>query len=203
MRKKADSDIIKWGNDPAKAPGLATRFKMRSRGDENVLLEKNLAAGGRRSGPVRDLESIMMPVFDRFSGERFVPIPYGYVVPKSATKAIELLKLHGVLVSEIDGPSVGVPVEQMVISKFDQAKGAFQGHKLITLEGNWVKSSKPVEGYFVRTGQPLGLLVFDLLQPDSMDGLTAWGAFGEVFPLDSIHPVLRVSLPAKVNLKRN
>ena len=203
MRKKADSDVIKWGNDPAKAPELATRFKMRSRGDENFLLEKNLAAGGRRSGPVRDLESIKMPIFDRFNGERFVPMPYGYVVPKSSVKAIELLKLHGVIMSEIEGSSIGVPVEQMVISKFDQARGAFQGHKLITLEGNWVKANKPVEGYFVRTGQPLGLLVFDLLQPDSMDGLTAWGAFGEVFPLDSIHPVLRVSLPAKINLKRN
>jgi hypothetical protein len=91
----------------------------------------------------------------------------------------------------------------MVISKFDQAKGAFQGHKLITLEGKWVSSQKSVQGYFIRTGQPLGLLAFDLLQPDAIDGLTAWGTFGESFELNSIHPVLRVSDPVKINLRRN
>ena len=198
MRKRVDADIVKWGNNPAKAPGLATRFKMKTRGIEPVLIEKNLAGGGRRSGPVRDLESIMMPVLDRFEGERFVPIPFGYIVPSSATKALNLLRLHGIELSAIPANVAEGHIEQMVITKFDQAKGAFQGHKLITLEGNWTASKKPIEGFLIRSGQPLGLLVFDLLQPDSVDGLTSWGVFGESFPIDSIHPVLRVSLQVKV-----
>lgn len=202
MRKKADADVVRWGNNPSIAPPMATRFKMKSRGVEGVLLEKNLTAGGRRSGPVRDLESIQMPVLDRFEGERFDKLPYGYIIPKSATKAIELLKLHGIQISEIDGNVTGVASEAMVISKFDQARGAFQGHKLITLEGKWKPSTDPISGYFVRTGQPLGLLVFDLIQPDSVDGLTAWGAFGESFPIDSVHPVLRVSMPVRLKVKK-
>jgi hypothetical protein len=46
-------------------------------------------------------------------------------------------------------------------------------------------------------------LIFDLLQPDTVDGLTAWGVFGEAFTVGSIHPVLRVSLPVKLKRKIN
>ena len=203
MRKRADADVIKWGSDPAKAPGLATRFKMKTRGIEQVLLEKDLNKGGRRSGPVRDIEAIAMPVLDRFEGERFVPLPFAYIIPKSATRAIDLLRLHGIEVSEIAEGNDPLDVEEMAVTKFDQAKGAFQGHKLITLEGNWVHKLVPVQGFYVKTAQPLGLLAFDLLQPDTLDGLTAWGAFGESFPLGSAHPVMRVSRPMKIKLKRN
>ena len=203
MRRQADADVVKWGRNPSKAPLMATRFKMKTRGVEPVLLEKNLKDGGRRLGPVRDLESIEMPVADRFEGDRMERLPFGYIVPKLSTKAIDLLKLHGIEVSELADTQAKIAVEEMVISKFEQAKGAFQGHKLITLEGKWVPSQKSVQGYFIRTGQPLGLLAFDLLQPNTVDGLTAWGAFGESFELNSIHPVLRVSDPVKINLRRN
>ena len=203
MRRQADADVIKWGKDPAKAPKMATRFKMKIRGIEGVLLEKNLNTGGRRSGPVRDIETVQMPVLDRFEGDRFTELPYGYIVPKLATKAIDLLKLHGIELDEIVEGQNQIRAEQMVVTKVDQAKGAFQGHKLITLEGDWKPSKQPIAGYFVRTAQPLGLLVFDLLQPDTVDGLTSWGFFGESFPIDSIHPVLRVSVPTRINLKRN
>ena len=203
MRRQADAQIVKWGNNPASAPELATRYKMHLRGTEPVLFEKNLLAGGRRSGPVRDVETINMPVYDRFEGDRFTKLPYGYIVPKLATKALELLRLHGVEVSELAETQPKFTVEEMMVTKFDQAKGAFQGHKLITLEGEWKPTNQHIEGYFVRTGQPLGLLTFELLQPDTIDGLTAWGFFGESFSVNSTHPVLRVSLPARINLKRN
>jgi hypothetical protein len=101
------------------------------------------------------------------------------------------------------GDNLGeLKAEEMVVTKFDQARGAFQGHKLITLEGNWKATSRPISGYFVPTAQPLGLLVFDLLQPDTVDGLTSWGVFGESFPVESTHPVLRVSTPVKLKLKK-
>ena len=52
-------------------------------------------------------------------------------------------------------------------------------------------------------GQPLGLLAFDLLQPDTVDGLTAWGFFGDSYAVNGVHPVLRISMPVRINLKRN
>ena len=81
MRRQADAQIMKWGNNPASAPPIAIRYKMHLRGTEPVLLEKNLLAGGRRSGPVRDVETINMPVYDRFEGEKFTKLPYGDIIP--------------------------------------------------------------------------------------------------------------------------
>jgi hypothetical protein len=43
----------------------------------------------------------------------------------------------------------------------------------------------------VRTNQPLGRLVFYLLEPDSNDGLTTWNAFDEGLVAGSTHPVLK------------
>lgn len=203
MRKKADADVVKWGKDPSKAPMLATRYKMKLRGDEPVIFEKNLAAGGRRSGPVRDVETITMPVYDRFEGTQFAKLPYAFVFPKTAKKAVDLLKLHGVEVLEMSEGQAPIYAEEFHVTKFDQARGAFQGHKLITLDGTWKPVNLLESGYVVFTAQPLGLLAFELLEPDCVDGLTAWGFFGESFPMDSAHPVLRVSLPTKIMLKRN
>ncbi|MEI8281084.1 MAG: M14 family zinc carboxypeptidase [Armatimonadota bacterium] len=202
MRKKMDAEVVQWGKNPKMAPMMATRYKMKLRGTEDVLLEKDLRTGGRRSGPVRDLETIPMPVWDRFEGDRYQPLPFAYIVPKSATKAVDLMKLHGVQFYDLDGAGM-VSAQEFHVTKFDQAKGAFQGHKLITLEGNWTDVKAPTGSYIVLTGQPLGLLIFNLLQPDTVDGLTAWGAFGESFEPGTTHPVLRVSLPVKLNLKRN
>ena len=196
-------NTIRWGNNPSRAPKMAIRYDMKLRGEEPVRLEKDLAAGGRRSGPVKEVDVINMPVFDRFEGKQFATIPYAFVVPKSATKAIERLKLHGVAMSEISDEPQSIPTEEFHVTKFTQARGAFQGHKLITLDGEWKPNTRPVSGYLVRIGQPLGLLAFELLEPDAIDGLTSWGFFGESFGDNSIHPVLRVSQPAKINVKKS
>lgn len=202
MKQKADNDIVRWGNNPTNAPLLATRYKLKSRGDEQVVFEKNLAAGGRRSGPVRDVEVLTMPVLDRFEGTRFEHLPYAYILPTDAKKSVELLKLHGVRVTPLrEGQQLNV--DEFVITNFTQARSAFQGHKAITLEGIWRPTTKKVSGYLVRTGQPLGLLAFELLEPSAIDGLTTWGYLGESFPLQSNHPVLRVSLPTQVKITRN
>lgn len=203
MHRKADADVIAWGKNPAKAPMLATRYKLKLRGEEPVLLEKDLSAGGRRSGPVRNIETVTMPVYDRFEGEQFQKLPYAYIFPKSATKAVDLLKLHGIQVEEMASITQPIYSEEFHVSKFTQARGAFQGHRLITLDGTWSPVNLEEAGYVVFTAQPLGILAFEMLEPECVDGLTAWGFFGESFPLNSAHPVLRVSQPTKIILKRN
>ncbi|MBS1703628.1 MAG: hypothetical protein JST12_18340 [Armatimonadetes bacterium] len=203
MQKRADAAIVNWGKNPTKAPQMAIRYKMKLRGNEPVLLEKGLADGGRRSGPVRDIETVPMDVDDRFEGEKFAKYPFAFIVPSDATKAIEKLKLHGVKMQEIADAPQTIPAEEFHIEKFNQARNAFQGHKLITLDGEWSPVAHKVSGYFVPMAQPLGLLAFELLEPDAVDGLTAWGFFGDTFEENSTHPVLRVSLPIKVNLKGN
>ncbi len=203
MRKRADADVVAWGKNPEKAPQLVTRYDMKSRGEEPVLLEKNLAAGGRRSGPVRDIESIKMPVLDRFAGTKFGRLPYAYVLPFSATRIVGKLRLHGITVQQLDEFSTIPNTEGFTISKVDQARSAFQGHKLLSFEGEWKPVSNVKQGFVVFTAQPLGILAFELLEPECIDGLAAWGMFGEDFKAGDVHPVLRVFKPTKLNLLRN
>jgi hypothetical protein len=44
----------------------------------------------------------------------------------------------------------------------------------------------------VRTDQPLGRLVFALLEPESDDGLTTWNVLDGALAQGGIHPVLTV-----------
>src|SRR5204862_549155 len=54
----------------------------------------------------------------------------------------------------------------------------FQGHHLLEVTGTWARTprSVPAGCYFVSTAQPLGRLVFALLEPEGF-GLARWGAF--------------------------
>ena len=51
----------------------------------------------------------------------------------------------------------------------------------------------PAGSLIVRTNQPLGRLVFYLLEPESDDGLTTWNFFDDALKI-GLHPVLK-SLP--------
>ena len=54
----------------------------------------------------------------------------------------------------------------------------FQGHHLLEVSGTWTRASRtvPAGAYFVSTAQPLGRLVFALLEPEGF-GLGRWGVF--------------------------
>lgn len=184
---------------------LATKFTMTSRGEEDVLLEKGLATGVRNKGPVRDIEAVKMPLFDRFIGSTFADVPWGYLIPDSEPKLIELLKLHGLKLEVVEGldqePPKANPLEGFRISKRTEARTAFQGHKLVTLEGEWRPWNRPIQGILVRCDQPLGRVAFELLEPSAMDGATAWGTIQDSFTEDTWHPVARVIRPVKLKTR--
>lgn len=197
MCRKADMDATNWGKNPSKAPPMATRYKLQLRGTEAVLLEKGIGTGGRRQGPIRDMEEVLMPVYDRFEAAATVPLPFAYFVPASETKALEKLRLHGIVMSELTSVAPNVKFEALKMTNVAQAATAFQGHKLMTVDGTWGPATPPTSGYIVRLGQPLGLLAFDLLEPTAGDGLTTWGFFGDPLSAGQLHPVLRVVAPSK------
>ena len=75
------------------------------------------------------------------------------------------------------------------------AQRAFQGHRLITLEGKFVREAftVPTGWYVVETDQALGRFAFSMLEPEGDDGLVTWGFFGEELAArDEECPVLAV-----------
>lgn len=175
MCRKADQRVLDMSG---KSPDLGIRFEMADRGEESVLMEK--ASASKRTGPITDWEPIKMRVFDRFKPTRTAKFPSAYLIPADATKAIDLLKTHGIKVEKLVEPWRGT-VSVFAIAEAVVSRNAFQGHRMVRLEGKYV--DRPLiaakGSYIVRTAQPLGILAFDLLEAESLDGVGAWGLFGE------------------------
>ena len=116
--------------------------------------------------------------------------PSAYYIPAGATKAIELLKAHGIQLRQIQLPGS--------IEAFDIASNTttqtFEGHALRKLEGTWKAKAdrKPGLQYWeVRMNQPLARLAFYLLEPTSDDGLVVWNYLDDELKDAKVYPILR------------
>jgi len=204
LTRKADARVVAWGLEPAKAPELGVRFDFASRGEETVLLEHPLPKGSPAPfGRPKQLDKVKMPIFDRFKVTRTARFPAAYIIPADATDAIALLNRHGIVVEKLLEPWHG-DAESFSIEKLTAAR-AFQGHRMVGLEGKFAKLTTSAEpaAYLVRTAQPLGILVFHLLEPESLDGVAAWGFLGSSLTEGKAFPILKIFTPPHVATDRN
>ena len=123
------------------------------------------------------LKTHQLPVNDGFADSVTRPLPAGYFIPASESGIVSLLRLHGIQVIQLstnwtDSVQVLGPVQ----AKW--AEREFQGHHQLAVSGTWTTSRRtiPAGTYFVSTAQPLGRLVFSLLEPEGW-GLSRWGLF--------------------------
>ena len=194
LTREADARVIGWGMQPETAPALTVRYQIASRGAEEILLEKATSAGNssktKRITPPRDFIFERMPVYDRFETTKTARFPAAYFIPSTFNQAVELLRRHGIIVERLLADWQG-PAEAFVIDEIVSAERPFQGHVLKELEGHFesTQAEIPKGGYLVRTAQPLGILIFHLLEPESIDGVAAWGFLdpalrpGEHYPI--------------------
>ncbi|MEX2242548.1 MAG: M14 family zinc carboxypeptidase [Fimbriimonadaceae bacterium] len=191
MSRKADADMVAWA---AEGKSLGVRFEMASRGSEDVLLERPPSEGeDPRVGPITAIDKARMAVFDRFTPTRTAWVPAAYVVPAGEVKAIELLLRHGVVV-EVLREDLIADVAKFTVLEVVQARTAFQGHRLVRLEGSFRTegANVPSGNYIVRTSQPLGVLVFEMLEPESLDGVAAWEFLSALPTVQSTFPVFKL-----------
>jgi hypothetical protein len=198
----ADARVVAMGLDPSKAPALGVRFDFASRGAEDVLLEKPGETKSITSRPT-NIHKVRMQVYDRFKPTKTSSFPAAYLLPGTAKTTVDLLRLHGIVVERLSAAWSG-PAEEFVVSEFKQATRAFQGHRMIELNGVFRAATATAApgAFLVRTAQPLGILAFHLLEPESLDGAAAWSYLGETFPTGSIFPVIKLSAPPKVAADR-
>ncbi|TVQ63759.1 MAG: hypothetical protein EA379_03325 [Phycisphaerales bacterium] len=91
-----------------------------------------------------------------------------------------------------------IGVERATVTEIVRAERAFQGVHLVRVETETSRAdldprALPVGTHIVTTAQPLGTLAVLLLEPESDDGLTAWGFFDDALRAGAPHPILRVS----------
>ncbi len=137
-----------------------------------------------------------MIVYDRFVSSATRRVPAEYIVAASASGAADIVERklaeHGIAVERVEKGSRRT-VEQFVLTQVRQAEQAFQGHRATAIEGRFERRDidVPAGSLVVSTKQPLGGLVFYLLEPESDDGLTTWNFFDLGLKVGSTHPVLK------------
>ncbi|MER3414322.1 MAG: hypothetical protein C4341_08860 [Armatimonadota bacterium] len=179
---------------------LGVRFDFASRGVEGVLLEKQGTGQGLSIGEVR---SQQLDVFDRFRVTTTATMPAAWILPADATSAADVLARHGIIVERTTEEWSG-PGEWFEVSSLQRAHTAFQGHRLVALEGRYIPGAVRVpEGSFlVRSSQPLARLAFHMLEAQSLDGVIAW----ELVPIQDAaksSPILRLSEAPKLPTVRH
>ncbi|MHC5005345.1 MAG: M14 family metallopeptidase, partial [Planctomycetota bacterium] len=153
--------------------------------------------GGRRAAPTRDDGATPAPVdhrvvhLGRFEATLSVPRPAGYVVPGDLEQVIETLRLHGVQLEPCAGR---VTAERYTVLGIERARRPFQGHRIATLDVRAEEAvvDVPPGSWLVRTAQPLGTLIVQLLEPQSEDGLAAWNFLDDRLAEGATYPILRV-----------
>ena len=193
LTRKADAKTVNWGLHPETAPDLGVRFDFESRGEETVRLEHPLPNGSPAPfGRPKQLDEVKMPIFDHFKVTKTAKFPAGYVIPAEATDAVALLVRHGIVVEKLVEPWSGTS-DSFMIEKLTVGR-AFQGHKLVSLDGKFsaLNATYAKGSFLVRTAQPLGVLAFHLLEPESLDGVATWGFLGPLLNSAKTYPVVKV-----------
>lgn len=135
---------------------------------------------------------LKMEDFGMFAATRTAKAPRAYLF-KYEKEIVDKLIQHGITVEELTADA-NLEVETFRVVTVNKSKRKFQGHFEMTITGKYEteKTNFPVGTILVRTSQPLGRLVFYLLEPESEDGLVTWNFFDNYLAVGKLFPVLKL-----------
>lgn len=141
----------------------------------------------------RDVSRVeSMYEYGTFAAGESGTVPAGYLVPAEAIEIVNRLRAHGVSLEP--APTGSLDVEAFRIDSVTTAERPFQGHNEQVVFGSYEADSvQPEQGtWWVAADQPLGRLVFMLLEPRSDDGFANWGLLADELARGGTYPILRV-----------
>ena len=119
-------------------------------------------------------------------------VPQAYLIPAELTEILTLLAAHGIALE----PAATIPldVEAFQIDSVQTAERPFQGRNEQTLYGDYESAQvTPAPGdMLAHADQPLGRLLFSLLEPQSDDGFANWGFLADRLRAGTVYPITRV-----------
>jgi hypothetical protein len=182
LEREADRRTTLEGDGALPRPDLAVDYQPALRDTEPVVLEVMRPTGDTVRGRARlentgATHTVDLAIFDRFAATATRPLPAGYFLPASQGAIARLLDLHGIAVERLTGDWRDT-VEVLRIRDLTWSDREFQGHHLLMVAGDYRDEyrEEPAGTYFVSTAQPLGRLVFTLLEPQGW-GFARWGLF--------------------------
>lgn len=138
-------------------------------------------------------EPTTMYEYGRFSPTDTETAPGAYYVPADLAAVIDLLAAHGVEGDTTDVSTV-IAAEQFTVTTSSLDEREFEGHQQRSVDGTWepVDREVPAGTLVVPIDQPLGRLLFALLEPRSDDGIVNWNVLDGQAGVGSVYPILRV-----------
>ena len=122
--------------------------------------------------------------------------PRAYIIPPTLTprnlqRVLDRLQAHGIRTEKL-AKAITVKGEQFKLVSSTTAAAPFQNHNMRTIVGDWEAAdlAVPEGSIVVPVDQPLGRLVFLLLEPRSNDSLAYWNLFDDGADLKA-YPVMR------------
>lgn len=129
-----------------------------------------------------------------FKGTAFRAAPEAYYIPPQvvASPAMRVLEQHGITTRTLSRDTT-ITVEQFRIDSTSIAPRPFQGHQERTLWGDYENATvkMPAGTIVIDVAQPLGRLVFFLIEPESDDGLVTWNYFDSLIEGKKHYPIVR------------
>ncbi len=183
--RRADEETAAQGR--AGTLRQATAARLVSRGTEPLLLRGFSDAPNPVTGELERVaqgprRSVEVPAFVRFEGEAWVSAPRAYLLPPASPSfdpapVVAVLRAHGVRVQAADAREADVDVP--VVHETSTAGSEFQFHHQRRAACDLVRTRRALPAGTLRVplDQPLGRLVFQLLDPRADDGLLVWNAF--------------------------
>ncbi len=172
-RNPSDNDrfIVEYGREAI--DGLLT-----IEGYDMEIVERE--GGGRPRMNVTDRKRTYsnVPYYARYTPERSVPFPRGYLITVQDPEVVTKLLQHGVAVERLTEPAT-LEVESFTVTQVQPAGRSNQGHYTSSVTGEYGMEERvfPEGTIFVGTDQALAAVAAYLLEPESDDGLVLWNFF--------------------------
>ena len=147
--------------------------------EKATILTYKVKEENRRSyRPMPDDEPISMEVnhYGAYKNVKTVTKPAYYIFPKNIKNLAKLLRLHnikiGTLIEDIEAES-----EIYFVTKLEKGGSLYQGHYLQTVEVDKATETRKFQkgDFIVPMDQPVYKLIAYILEPESEDGIVAWG----------------------------
>jgi hypothetical protein len=192
-----------WAGD-ARAAGAGVEFALRPLPQPVDVLVGAVETriNPRSSKPMTALvEGAAVPTrmldYGVFAATQTRRVPPEYVVTPQASDVHEALarklREHGIRVETLIGATRAL-VERFMVAEVRRAERPNQGHREVSVAGKFEQEALelPAGSIVIRTDQPLGRLVFYLLEPESDDSLATWNLLDAALEPRAAHPVLKV-----------
>lgn len=197
--QRIDERTVSRGTSPQPYDTIAVRSAVRAMPEKATILGYERSRSVHRDDPGAEADHIVDFVND-FYGTRFAPLPFAYVIPRELDAIVTKLHQHGIQMHTLMVDFTVLEASRSRIDSIERAERPFQGHHIVRVEAS--RESERVTfgsgSVIVPTGQPLGSLAAYLLEPESDDGLVAWGFLDGHLNEGQPFPILRI--PSAVEL---